>query len=112
MSSTAFTRFVKQVTVGKTAKRAPGPTSGFHLSLTPADYKKLQLCPAFQQGIINMQLLATPPPGAAAAAKRHHESKALMHCTCRELETLNARFKEAMVGQCKFKPVETLVESV
>jgi hypothetical protein len=27
----------------------------------------------------------------------YNESKAPMHCTCRELETLNARFKEAMV---------------
>jgi len=51
--------------VGKKTEVTPSPTSGFHLSLTPTDYKKLQLCPAFQQGIINMQLLATPPPAGA-----------------------------------------------
>jgi hypothetical protein len=94
-------------------------TTGFHLSMSAGDFRKLQSMPAAQRQLINLQRLDfpttacaaynnTPPGGAgpgsglpgaggggAGANPQQRGSKssstAPVKCTCKELETLNAR---------------------
>ena len=100
-------RMMREQTQLDTLKLDYSNTTGFRLSMSVQEYRALQAAPNAKQHFNTLQCLdsaawefAAGRAGAAAgdALKPSGKRKTwpTVACTCRELDTLNARFKEAM----------------